>query len=111
MFGAFGSAPSHLINRFRGYSMPLYDYHCTECEWSFEKNFKMIDCDVPTTQPCPKCSSLTVNKTVTSAGIGDPVRIGVTRAPADFQKYVLGRIKEAHPLGNVERSRSIVREI
>lgn len=27
----------------------------------------------------------------------DPVSIGVTKPPADFQKYVLGRIKSAVP--------------
>jgi hypothetical protein len=27
----------------------------------------------------------------------DPVNIGVTKPPADFQKYVLGRIKSAVP--------------
>jgi hypothetical protein len=26
--------------------------------------------------------------------VADPVRIGVTKPPADFQKYVLGRVKE-----------------
>lgn len=29
--------------------------------------------------------------------IVDPVGIGVTKPPADFQKYVLGRVKEAAP--------------
>jgi putative FmdB family regulatory protein len=91
--------------------MPLYDYHCTECEHCFEKNVKMVDCDTPTTEPCPECSSMTVVKTITAAGIGDPVRLGVTKAPADFQKYVLGRIKESHPKNNIERNRSIVREV
>lgn len=27
----------------------------------------------------------------------DPVNIGVTKPPADFQKYVLGRVKENMP--------------
>ena len=27
----------------------------------------------------------------------DPVNIGVTKPPADFQKYVLGRVKEKMP--------------
>ena len=27
----------------------------------------------------------------------DPVNIGVTKPPADFQKYVLGRVKAAVP--------------
>jgi hypothetical protein len=33
----------------------------------------------------------------------DSIRIGVTKPPSDFQKYVLGKVKEKHPLGNVER--------
>ncbi len=90
--------------------MPLYDYNCTSCEYSFEKRVSMSDLDSPTKEPCPNCNSLTISKTITAPGICDPVRIGVTRAPSDFQKYVLGRIKEAHPHGNVERTRSIARE-
>lgn len=44
--------------------------------------------------------------------LGDAIRMGVTKPPSDFQKYVLGRIKARHPLGNVERKAgSIVREI
>jgi hypothetical protein len=27
----------------------------------------------------------------------DPVNVGITKPPADFQKYVLGRIKSAVP--------------
>lgn len=91
--------------------MPLYDYNCSSCQYCFEKNVKISECDRPTTEPCPSCSELTVKKTITAPGIGDPMRLGVTKVPADFQKYVLGRIKEAHPRGNVERSRSITREI
>ena len=34
---------------------------------------------------------------IQSAVVVDPVNIGVTKPPADFQKYVLGRIKSAVP--------------
>jgi hypothetical protein len=44
--------------------------------------------------------------------IGDPVRMGVTRPPTDFSKYVLGRVKEANPLGGaVERRYTIPKEV
>lgn len=33
----------------------------------------------------------------TAPAIVDPVNIGVKKPPADFQKYVLGRIKEKTP--------------
>lgn len=44
--------------------------------------------------------------------IGDPVRMGVTRPPTDFSKYVLGRVKETNPLGGaVERRYTIPKEV
>ena len=44
--------------------------------------------------------------------IGDPVRMGVTKPPSDFSKYVLGRVKETNPLGGaVERRYTIPKEI
>lgn len=44
--------------------------------------------------------------------IGDPVRMGVTRPPTDFSKYVLGRVKENNPLGGaVERRYTIPKEV
>ena len=44
--------------------------------------------------------------------LGDPIRMGVTRPPSDFSKYVLGRVKEAHPLGkSIERRHTITKEV
>ena len=44
--------------------------------------------------------------------IGDSVRMGVTRPPSDFSKYVLGKVKETNPLGGaVERRYEVQREI
>lgn len=46
--------------------------------------------------------------------IGDPIRMGVQKPPADFQKYVLGRVKEAAPGANkaaIERRYSIPKEV
>lgn len=41
----------------------------------------------------------------------DSVRIGVTKPPADFSKHVLGKIKNAHPRGSVEKRWSIPKEL
>jgi hypothetical protein len=35
----------------------------------------------------------------------DPVSIGVTKPPADFQKYVLGRVKAAVPQADAVASK------
>lgn len=29
--------------------------------------------------------------------LGDPVRLGVTKPPSDFQKHVLGRMRDTYP--------------
>lgn len=44
----------------------------------------------------------------------DPVGIGVTKPPADFQKYVLGKVKAAAPGANsnvMEKRWQIAKEI
>lgn len=44
--------------------------------------------------------------------LGDPIRMGVTKPPSDFSKYVLGKVKETNPLGGaVERRYTIPKEI
>lgn len=43
--------------------------------------------------------------------IGDPLSLGFTKPPSDFQKYVLGKIKAGNPLGSVEKRWNIKREI
>jgi hypothetical protein len=43
--------------------------------------------------------------------LGDAIRLGITRPPSDFDKYVLGKVKDAHPGSNIERRRTIAREI
>lgn len=37
--------------------------------------------------------------------IGDSVRLGVKKPPADFQKYVLDKIKEKHPRHKMGQSK------
>ena len=44
--------------------------------------------------------------------LGDPIRMGVTKPPSDFSKYVLGKVKATNPLGKaVERRYTIPKEI
>ena len=44
--------------------------------------------------------------------IGDPIRMGVTKPDTAFSKYVLGKVKENHPLGTaVERRYTIPKEV
>lgn len=91
--------------------MPLYDYVCGTCDKEFERRLSMSDVDLPLSEPCPFCKSGTVTKLLSAPAICDPVRMGVKKPPADFQKYVLGKIQQKHPLGNVQRKTTIPKEV
>ena len=45
-----------------------------------------------------------------SASIGDSVRLGITKPPSDFQKYVVDRIKHTVPGNNIKSKFGIPRE-
>lgn len=92
--------------------MPYYQYTCSNCSHQFEKKLPMSEYNVPPTESCPNCDKMnTVTQDICAPAIVDPVRIGAKKIPSDFSKYVLGRIKENHPHGNVEKTRSIPKEI
>lgn len=94
--------------------MPSYDYFCVneKCLYKFEMFLPMDRMLEPTIKSCPQCNKCdTIKMGVSAPGIADPVRLGVTRAPADFQKYVLGKIAAKHPGHNMYRRHDIVKEI
>ena len=88
--------------------MPLYDYGCNQCGNTFEKNMKMVDIEVPTTEPCPTCSNIgCIENYLSSApSIGDPIKLGITRPPDAFLHGVLGRMEQSIPDGSIIRDAS-----
>jgi hypothetical protein len=86
--------------------MPLYSFENTETGEEFDMQMKMAELD----------TFLAENKNVrqifTQLNIGDSVRLGITKPPSDFSKYVLGRVKETNPLGTaIERRHTITKEV
>lgn len=74
--------------------MPLYAYNCKGCGHAFEGQIKMADRDFPTTQACPECGEMKVERGLTVAGItsGTPDHIG-SKVPDGF-KDILRNIKK-----------------
>lgn len=68
--------------------MPVYSFEDTESGEEFELTMSYEELK-QFLEDNPK-----VNQTF-CMNIVDPVGIGVTKPPADFQKYVLGKVKEA----------------
>ena len=86
--------------------MPYYDYSCSTCDYTFERSLQMSRVDEPTESPCPNCSSMTITNVIGAPLVCDPVRIGVKKAPTDFDKYVLGKIKAKHPKHNMGNTKT-----
>jgi hypothetical protein len=85
--------------------MPIYSFEDTETGEEFELEM-----------PYEELKTFLENNTQLNQtfrmNLGDPIRMGVTKPPSDFQKYVLGKVKEHHPLGGaVERRYTIPKEI
>lgn len=73
--------------------MPIYSFIDTEDESEFELEMTYDQLKV-FLEANPR-----FNQTF-RMNLVDPVGIGVTKPPSDFQKYVLGRVKETVPGAN-----------
>ena len=88
--------------------MPNYVFLNTKTKKEIELNMSMEDHEIFT-----KDNPHMVQQ-FNSVNIADPVRIGVQKPPADFQKYVLGKVKAGQPGANkavIEKRWEIAREI
>lgn len=56
--------------------MPLYEYHCKECDHEFTDVLKISERDKPVGEPCPSCGKTDCIEKIVStarivAGVGD----------------------------------------
>lgn len=55
--------------------MPMYEYHCQDCGWEFEKIVRFSDADL--NQPCPRCGAVRTDKKISAvAAIGSSADSG-----------------------------------
>ena len=79
--------------------MPLYDYACNNCGYEFETNLKVSDRHKPTTEPCPECGKLTIDKQINMPQNSciDPFRLdGRIKHNDDFRE-TMRYIKNGNP--------------
>jgi hypothetical protein len=84
--------------------MPLYTYKDPETGKEFTENMTITEMEI-FEQANPK-----FERVWNPVALGDAIRLGITKPPSDFDKYVLGKIKETHPGNNIEKRRTIKRE-
>lgn len=63
--------------------MPIYDYKCPACDHVFEKTVKMAN--YLELQDCPECNTKSERTVVGAPGLGDPMRLGITKPPEVFR--------------------------
>jgi hypothetical protein len=85
--------------------MPIYTFENTKTGEEFELEMKIAEKDVYLKK------NKNIIQTITHMNIGDSVRMGITKPPSDFSKYILGRIKDKVPGATaIERRHNIPRE-
>ena len=77
--------------------MPHYNFINDETgeEWTAEHTMSGLDEYLAANPKIRQLLSMPV--------IGDAVSLNFQKPPSDFSKYILGRVKEKNPLGDVER--------
>ena len=79
--------------------MPIYPLKNTETDEIFEKVMKIAEYEQYLIDN-PHIKRYYTD----TASIGDAVRLGIRQPPADFQKYIIGRMKDSIP-GNTLHDR------
>lgn len=85
--------------------MPLYDYKCGTCEHEFEKSVKMSN--YLDSQECPECGEKSDRTVKGAPGIGDPMRLGITK-PSEGFRDVLRSIHERTPGSQLKNNSSYI---
>lgn len=76
--------------------MPMYDYRCTSCDHQLtDVMVKIADRDRATTEPCPACGKLTVERCFAAPGVSYTINNGGLKTPDGF-KDILRDIKSKH---------------
>ena len=89
--------------------MPMYEYHCRECQHTFEKILKIDNRKDPEAEPCPNCKKEgAVYQGVSATPFLDPVRLGVIRPDNGFRN-VLRSIHERNPGSNIKQTSNLTR--
>lgn len=79
--------------------MPTYSYINTETKEEFELSMTISEMEKY------ENDNPSIQRVYQKIGVVDPVNIGVTRPPSDFQRNILGRIKAAVPESSAIASR------
>ena len=77
--------------------MPNYTFINTETDEEYVENMSNVERELYL-ENNPK-----IRQVIIPISIGDPVRLGITKPPADFQKNILGRIRDAVPGNNIDQ--------
>lgn len=81
--------------------MPLYSFEIIETKEIVELSMKISELD-----PFIKKNKKTHRQVFTRMNTGDPWLLdGVMKPPADFSKYVLGKVKHGVPGAEIEKGR------
>jgi putative FmdB family regulatory protein len=86
--------------------MPVYEYRCSSCDYTFENLKPISDRDAPCSEPCPSCAKKEVRRDWTSA---PAAAVDMNLTPGQDFKEVMKKVAKGAPKRfreNLERSAS-----
>lgn len=87
--------------------MPFYDYQCSKCNHTFNKMQKIADRNLPTTEPCPKCSEAdSIELQIGAPILSDSIRMGLMKPPEGFREVLRQIDKNAGPQSQLKKTSS-----
>jgi hypothetical protein len=84
--------------------MPTYDFRNEETGEVFEMQMSISEMEKYLKK------NKHIKQAVSRVALGDSVHLGITKPPSDFQKNVIGRIKESVPGNKINSKFGIPRE-
>jgi hypothetical protein len=85
--------------------MPTYTYKNTKTNEEFDISMSISEMEAY------EDKNPHLQRVYNQVNLVDPAGIGVQKPPSDFSKYVLGKVKERHPKGSVEKRWTIPKEL
>lgn len=92
--------------------MPIYDYHCSTCNETWEDVHTIADRKLPETVPCPKCNAQdTVSQSIVNTNLGMSYSIEAGRAMKTLHRSAfqdkLSQIHANTPGSNLDKNSTI----
>lgn len=86
--------------------MPNYLYTCDSCNYTYEQFATIANRKAEEKEKCPNCGKKKILLAPAAPGLGDPVKLGVTKLPNEWV-HKLQEMKSKHRGSTIKTERTL----